>query len=122
MSIKKFYKPNPVDFMNKDYNVFISQQEANWNLVVESDKKAKGAKTLEGRYVQLPYADGQAVYIVTRQGERTCTLEVVTGIGDDWVIPYIGKKGSMKTDLVMKNIKGREAMEEIFSKHAEKRS
>lgn len=119
MSIKKFYNPTPVDFMNKDPKVFLGQQEANWNIVKESDAKAKAAKTLEGRYITFPQADGQAVYIITRQGERTCTAEVVTGIGDDWVSPFLGKKGSLKTDLVIKIIRSREGLEALFAKKDE---
>lgn len=113
--IGKYYKPQPLDFSG-DTDVYMKSMDENWDLIKKADLEAKKANRLEGRFIQEPIADGNAVYIVTRAGKRTCTVEVVTGIGDDWVIPSIGRVGSVRTDHVLQNIARRESIEDMFAR------
>lgn len=112
MSLKKFYNPKPIDFKGD----FYTQMDANWALIKKVDQEAKQQGTIVGRYIKEQIADGYAIYIVTKEGKRTSTVEVVTGIGDDWVIPSIGRIGSLKTDYVCANISRRDAIDKIFNK------
>ena len=116
MSLKKFYNPQPIDYKQD----FCTQMDRNWALIEKVDLEAKEQGTIVGRYIKEQIADGYAIYIVTKEGKRTSTVEVVTGIGDDWVIPSIGRVGSLKTDYVCANIARRDAINKIWKEHAAK--
>ena len=86
----------------------------NWETIIKMDKAAKAQGVLVGRYIDHPFADGAAVYQVTKETKKTCTIEVVTGIGDDWVLPAWGEKITLPRSQVLSFIKSREGLAAIF--------
>ena len=91
------------------------QYDANWKKLKAADAAAKAAGTLVGRWIAHSYADGKAIYRITKVTARTASIEVVTGIGDDWVLPAWGKK----TNIPLKTAKGfiehQDAMEALVA-------
>lgn len=96
--------------------------DKNFNALVESDQVAKERGALVGRYVSEPFADGQAFYKVVAETKTKVKIEVVSGIGDDWVIPYWGSKATISKDYARKRIAFRDAMDEIFKKKREEKA
>lgn len=94
------------------------QFNRNWKQLKECDKRAKEGGFLVGRYIKEPFADGYAIYQVIRENKKTVRIRVCTGIGDDWVIPYLGQETSVDMAYVTQNIAQREALAAIFSKNA----
>lgn len=87
----------------------------NWDKLEAEDKQAKDQNQLVGRYITEPYADGKAVYIITKENKKTVDIEVVTGIGDDWVIPYWGKKARINKKYAIDSLFSRDKITAIFS-------
>jgi len=94
--------------------------EENFQRMEDEDAAAKAAGTLVGRYIREPYADGAAFYKITQEAKKTVRIQVVTGIGDDWIIPYFGKDTTIEKAYAVRNIKGRDTLAEIFTKHSSK--
>ena len=88
------------------YEVMRPIFDRNWAKLEASNAKAIKAGKREGRYIQHPYADGYAVYLIVRETAKTVDIEVVGNIGDDWVLPAWGHEDtiSLKTaDLFLRS-------------------
>lgn len=102
-------------------NDLIKQWKDNFGVVIANDILAKEKKSLIGRYISEPYADGHAYYQIIKATKSTVTIQVITNIGDDWILPYWGKKTTIPRKYAEESIKSREQLNKIFSKsHAEK--
>jgi hypothetical protein len=97
---------------------FLAMIDANWRRLKEKDAQAKARGTLVGRYIKEPYADGYAVYEITRANPKSVHIKVVRGIGDDWEIPYWGSEATIKRSYAEENIRRREVLERLFSGHS----
>lgn len=86
----------------------LKKYDDNFNKMVEEDAEARKQKTLVGRYIAEPYADGRAYYKVVKENKKTVKMEVVTGLGDDWVLPYWGLTPTVDKEYVMSQINFRE--------------
>jgi len=86
----------------------------NFRALEEGDKKAKGNKSLVGRYIQEQYADGHAFYKIVKENKRTVVIQSIKGLGDDWIIPYWGKKATIDKQYAIMSIDRREALAKIF--------
>lgn len=104
---------------------FFKKIEENWKKLEEQDARAKADGKLIGRYITEPFADGQAVYVITGEFHVACDcvehkdrviIQVATGLGDDWVIPYWGERTSIRRDYAVGKIMQRENIEKLFSK------
>lgn len=90
--------------------------EKTWSRLLCDDKAAKKAKTLVGRYITQPMGDGRAVYQIIKETKRTVTIRHVPGAcADDWIIPYWGTRATVRRAWVEQEIRGHEAMDEMFS-------
>jgi len=87
---------------------FFRKVEENWNKVQKKDEEAKAKGQLVGRYIREPYADGYAIYQIIRENKKSVRIRVVTGIGDDWHIPYWGVEVSIDKEYAIRNIAGRD--------------
>src|SRR5271157_5503662 len=70
--------------------------EDNFRALQDKDAAAKKAGTIVGRFISEPFADGHAYYAIVKEKKTTVDIRVVTGIGDDWRIPYWGDKATVK--------------------------
>ncbi len=102
--------------MVEAWEMMRKKTDREWARIKTSDRKAKEAKVLVGRYITHPYADGQAVYRIVREGKATVKIEVCTGIGDDWVLPAWGRESSISKRIALEFIGRRDWMEETFKK------
>ncbi len=98
----------------KDTRKWLEDMDKNFNLMIEADKAAAKKKQLVGRFVSQPFADGRAYYKIVKENKKTVKMEVVTGIGDDWVIPYWGETPTIDKDFALQHIQSREALDKIF--------
>lgn len=80
------------------------------------DQMVKSKGGILGRYVQEPYADGYAVYQVVEEKATKVKLRVVTGIGDDWVLPMWGEEAMVDKSYVQTSIYRRDKMSDFFKK------
>jgi len=88
--------------------------DANFKALQEEDKRAKEEGKLVGRYLEEHYADGYAYYRIVRENKKSVRIEVVTGIGDDWVLPYWGEKSSISKGYAQESLFRRDAMLRLF--------
>jgi len=100
------------ELMNGDE--LVAKWDRNFANLSEADKEAKEKGQLVGRYLAEPYADGRAYYRVVKEGAKTVVIEVVTGIGDDWIIPYWGERAVIKKEYAIQSIARRDALDKIF--------
>ena len=82
----------------------------------EQDATAKAAGELLGRYIQESYADGYAFYEIIKVNKKSVRIQVVTGIGDDWVLPYWGVATSIPIAYAEQNIKRRDGLAALFAR------
>jgi len=92
----------------KNFGKNISQMEL-------KDKTAKQNKKLVGRYIREKYADGYSFYKIVKENKHTVRIQVITGIGDDWVIPYWGESSTINKNYALSNIQYRDELAKIFS-------
>ena len=92
-----------------------------WAELIKSDRAAKKAGVLVGRFYSEPVADGKAIYLITKENKTRCKLELVTGLGDDWSIRRFGDKAWAGRNEVVDNIRWRDGMNAIFGKKKEER-
>jgi len=90
------------------------RMDANCKKMQDKDVAAKVRGDIVGRYISHPFADGYAYYEIIRENKKTVRIEVVTGIGDDWVLPAWGEATSIKKDDAMDFLARRDMMAEIF--------
>jgi len=103
----------------KSYEVLERRWRENFETLAKEDKEAKEKGTLVGRYIREPFADGHAYYRIIKEYAKTVLIKVVTNIGDDWKIPYWGDSATIDKGYAMSNVRGRDALEELFSKKKE---
>jgi hypothetical protein len=80
-----------------------------------TDTIAKKQGKLVGRYISHPYADGYAYYRITKENKKTVHIEVVTGLGDDWVLPAWGDETTIDKNLALRFIICRDAFSELVN-------
>jgi hypothetical protein len=92
------------------------KMQENFRTLERLDAEAKAQGQVLGRYVRQPYADGYAYYQVTAINGTRATVEVVGGIGDDWVLPNWGQKSTTTLAVVEKMVGSRDALARLFAK------
>lgn len=86
----------------------------NWNKLFKKDQELKEKGELVGRFIQESYADGFAVYTIKTIKGKKALIQVVTGIGDDWRIPYWGDKALIDLKYAVQNIERRDTLNKLF--------
>lgn len=103
------YKPvNTGDFM-KDW-------DTNNENLRQIDEKVKSEGGLVGRYIQEPYADSYAIYQIVGEKGSKVKIKVVTGIGDDWVLPMWGRECMIDKGYAQSSVYRRDKLREFFNK------
>jgi len=94
----------------------IKRWDETWKDVEDMDNEAKAAGTIIGRYIDEPIADGKAIYLITNEYKNKVKIKVVTGLGDDWRVPYWGDVATIDKDYALSKLKYRDSLAELFSK------
>ena len=89
--------------------------DENMKLMETRDAEAKARGEIVGRYINHPFADGYAYYEIVKENKQTVRIQVITDIGDDWVLPAWGKTTSIKKNDALHFLALRDAMAELFS-------
>lgn len=92
--------------------------EQNWKRLQELDEEAQRRGLVVGRYITHSYADGQAVYQIVAENRKTIRIQVVRGLGDDWVLPAWGVDATIDKAYAEKEFRQRE----FWKKQGEKPS
>lgn len=91
-----------------DWNAPMEEVEKIWkNNWEEINKKNEGAKikgNLLGRYMSEGYADGAAYYEIIVVKKQKVIIRVLTGIGDDWIIPYWGEETTIDKNYAINHL------------------
>lgn len=103
-----------MDEINRMWEIEREAKNKKWKSIVASDKAAKKKGSLVGRYIQESYADGYSFYLITKETRSSVTIEVVTGIGDDWVLPMFGRKTTVKKSYAKRNVEMRDSLAELL--------
>jgi len=94
---------------------FIEKMKADEAALEAADAAAKADRTLIGRYITHPFADGNAVYRITATSKTRATIEVVD-IGDAWVLPAWGRKATIPLTKVRAILSQRDNLAAFFAK------
>jgi len=108
------YKPVELDTELKG-NGYINQINDNQKQLNEIDKEAKDKGELLGRYIDEPFADGKAIYQITKVGKKKVNIEVCTQLGDDWQIPYWGPEATIERSYAEGSVRRRDGMNALFA-------
>lgn len=87
-----------------------------FNDMIHLDQQAKAAGELVNRVISHPHADGKAWYRIVEVRPKTVKLEVVTGIGDDWVLPAWGPNPTLSIRVVREFLARRDNFDRIFGR------
>lgn len=93
---------------------YMKAVERNHQILEENDQEAKAKGTLVGRYIDHPYADGKAIYIIVRENKLSVKIEVCSGLGDDWVLPAWGGSATIPKETALQFVNSRDNMRKLF--------
>lgn len=97
---------------------FLDRMNENEKQLNDRDEAAKAKGDLKGRYIREGYADGYAIYEIIRVNKKSVRIRVVTGIGDDWRIPYWGDETTIPLEYALQNIKQRDFWSDLAAAKA----
>ena len=84
-------------------------------LMEELVELAKAQKTLLGRTIKFPHADSHALYLITKVNKKTVQLDWIDWC-DAWVDDRCGKRCSLDLNYATRDVRGQDAMAELFGK------
>jgi len=93
---------------------FLKGIDENWERIRRLDQKKKAAGELVGRYIDHPYADGAAVYIIAKAEHSRVQIQVLRCIGDDWVLPAWGESAWIRKSQAEEFLFRRDKLDEFF--------
>jgi len=99
---------------NSDVREWLKQADKNFEALQEQDRQAKEAGILVGRFIQEQFADGYAYYVVTKENKKMVRINAVSGMGDDWRIPYWGEETNIEKSYLLDSISRREDLAKLF--------
>jgi len=102
------YKPEPItdsDYHHSttsiDFGPWFAKMNYNNEQIKRIDKEQKAKKTILGRFIFEPAADGIAVYQIIAENKKTCRIRACVGIGNGWVFSYWGEEATIPRDYVL---------------------
>jgi len=93
-----------------------SLMKKNWKQLEACDEAARKAKSLVGRKFGIPVADGKAWYQVVKESKTRLTIQLCTGLGDDYADHHFRGGGSFSRVDVMRYINFEEGMRKLFGR------
>ena len=109
------YRPAPLPEISGGSDKWVSAMKANMAKLEAIDAECKANGQVLYRYIEHSYADGAAVYQIVAVNGNRATIMVVTGIGDDWVLPAWGVRKTLALSEVQGYLRQRDGMLAIFS-------
>lgn len=97
-------------------DAILAESQRNWEALRQADAEAKAKGALLNRYIDHPFADGRAFYRIVRVYKRTVRIQVVTGIGDDWVLPAWGERTSIPLAVAERMVYSRDRLDALFAR------
>lgn len=104
-----------IDF-SKGVDEWSKQIDENWKTLMKADKQARDNGQLIGRYIDHPYADSKAIYIIVKENKTTVRIQVATGLGDDWVLPAWGAESTIPKDVALQFVNSRDNLDKLFGR------
>lgn len=99
-----------------DTQKVLDRFERNFQKVIEKDQQAKEQGKLVGRFIREPFADNYAYYRIVRENKKSVRIKAISGIGDDYRIPYWGEEASIDKDYALQNIGQRDFWSDLVAK------
>jgi hypothetical protein len=97
-----------------DWEEMKREMDANYEAMEKRDKQAFEKGRMVGRYIQHQFADGYAYYQIVKENKNSVRIDVITGLGDDWVLPAWGRSITISKKQAMGFLAGQDAMRRIF--------
>jgi len=109
------FKLEEIDY-TKPVDEWLKQIDKNWETLMRVDKQARDNGQLLGRYIDHPFADGKAVYVIVQDNKDSVRIQVCTGLGDGWVLPAWGHESIIPRETALKFTQGRDKLNELFGR------
>jgi len=97
---------------NDKFDAKMKRQE---ELMDELNEMAKAKGTILGRTLQFPMADSYALYLITKVSKTQVVVHWLDWC-DAWQDDRLGKCGVLPYDYAFEKVRGRDALNELFSK------
>lgn len=110
------YVAKEVDLTVRPIDIALKAIDENYEQLKKIDKMAKSKGELLGRYVDVPVADGKAIYQIMRVNKNTVRLKALGGFGDDYILDYWGIEASVDKEYVISLVRNRDKLDEIFGR------
>jgi hypothetical protein len=102
-------------FGSNDPNSLDNIMKRQEKLIDELKTLAKQHNTILGRTIKFPMADSYALYVITKVNKNTVQVTWLKYC-DAWVDDRLGYRGSLSFDYASRDVKGQDALEEMFSR------
>jgi len=102
-------------FGSNDPNSLDNIMKRQENLIDELKTLAKQHNTILGRTIKFPMADSYALYVITKVNKNTVQVTWLKYC-DAWVDDRLGYRGSLSFDYASRDVRGQDALEEMFSR------
>ena len=106
--------PNLLYVPERDEKNYLEMCEKNNKKLDEIDRIQREKGKLLYRFIQLPYADGYAVYQIVYISGQQVRVHHVTGIGSDYSIPELVDGGFFPKESAILNIERRDRISSFF--------
>lgn len=110
------YVAKEVDLTVRPIDIALKAIDENYEQLKKIDKMAKSKGELLGRYVDVPVADGKAIYQIMRVNKNTVRIKALGGFGDDYILDYWGYEATVDKDYIASLVRNRDKLEEIFGR------
>ena len=110
------YVAKEVDLTVIPIDIALKAIDENYEQLTKIDKMAKSKGELLGRYVDIPVADGKAIYQIMRVNKNTVRVKALGGFGDDYIFDYWGYEATVDKDYVSTLVRNRDKLSEIFGR------
>lgn len=102
------------DEFGRGWDGIKAKSDAQNKLMDELRQLAKTNNTLLGRIIKFPYADGYAMYVVTKVNKKTVRIDWIDYM-DGWVDQRCGEQAMLDMDYAKQVIEGEDALRKIFA-------
>ncbi len=110
------YCAKEVDFTIKPIDLAFKVIDENYKQLERIDKIAKSKGELLGRYIDVPVADGKAIYQIMRVNKNTVRIKALGGFGDDYILDSWGCEATVDKEYIISLVKSRDKLNEIFGR------
>lgn len=110
------YVAKEVDLTVRPIDIALQAIDDNYEQLKKIDKMAKSKGELLGRYVDVPVADGKAIYQIMRVNKNTVRIKALGGFGDDYILDYWGYEATVDKEYIISLVRSRDKLEEIFGR------